>query len=305
VVSGGTSSLSVTADGSTMLYDEGITDESAWLIPLADVIANRFDETNRVVRATSGVRGSISPDGTIAVVGRSHPQGGREFTVIDTRTRVEVPVPGRHKSAVPFDSTWLKVTDVDETSTTMYLYDYKRRKRAAERTLQTTGLLDLTRVGNSWAWVPPDRNHIAIQGDGDARPRIVKIPAWFKSVFWIHGSPDGKKLALIGFSQPDEDSLGIGVVTLPDFQFTMAHTTFGEGGGTSWANDGSLIMAINDTPESESLWQWKEGQPARRLGSIQRLLSNSVTATVSGDLKYVFAVTRDDRRDIWMGKVVH
>jgi serine/threonine protein kinase len=304
VLSGGTSSLSVTADGSTMIYDEGITDESAWLVPFADVVANNFDEKNRLTRTTSGVRGSISADGGIAVIGRSHPQGGREFTVIDTKTRAEVPVPGRHKSAVPFDSTWLKITDVDETSTTMYLYDYKRRKRTAERTVQTTGLIDLTRVGNSWAWLPPDRNHIVIQGDGDARPRTAKIPAWFKSVFWIHGSPDGNKLALIGYSQPDEDSLGVGVVTLPDFRFTQAHVTFGEGGGTSWANDGSLVMSINDTPESESLWQWREGQPARKLGSIQRLLSNNVTATVSGDLKQVFMITRDDRRDIWIGKVV-
>ena len=305
VLSGGSSSLSVTADGNTMIYDEGISDESAWLVPLADVLANRFDEKNRVIRATSDVRGAVSSDGSIAVVGRSHPQGGREFTVIDTKTQARIPVPGRHRSVVAFDSAWLKITDVDETSTTMYLYDFKRKKRAAERTVQSANLPDLTRVGDSWAWIPPDRNHIVIQSDRDPRPRTVKVPAWFKSIFWIHGSPDGKKLALIGFSAPDEDSLGVGVVTLPDFRFTKAHMSFGEGGGTSWADDGSLIMALNDTPESETLWQWKEGQPARKLGSIQRLLSTNVTATVSGDLKHVFLVTRDDRRDIWMGRVVH
>jgi hypothetical protein len=69
-------------------------------------------------------------------------------------------------------------------------------------------------------------------------------------------------------------------------------------------NDGSLVIAINDTPESETLWHWKEGQPIRRIGSTPRLLSTNITVTISGDLKNAFLVTRDDRRDIWMSKVV-
>jgi hypothetical protein len=193
--------------------------------------------------------------------------------------------------------------DVDD-KTTMYLYDYKRRKRAAQRTLNSTTIGDLTRVGNSWAWIPSDRNYFMIQGDADAQPRRVNLPSRFKNIFWVHGSPDGKRIALAGFSQPDEDSLVVAVLTVPDFQQRMSYVTFAEGAGTSWMNDGSLMIAINDTPESETLWRWSEGQPPRRIGSIPRLISNAVTATVSGDGKWAFVVTRDDRRDIWMSRVV-
>jgi hypothetical protein len=42
----------------------------------------------------------------------------------------------------------------------------------------------------------------------------------------------------------------------------------------------------------------------RRIASTPRLLSNNVTLTVSEDLTKVFMVTRDDRRDIWMSRVV-
>jgi hypothetical protein len=304
VYTGGTTSMSVTDDGGSLVYDEGVRDLSGWLMPLDELLANKFDERNRLVRSTSDIRGSVSPDGAIAVVGREHPQGGREFTVVDVRTHAQTAIQGRHKNAVPFDSTWIKITDVTDNTTTMYLYDYRRRKRVGERTVNATGLLDLTRVGTSWAWISPDRNHISIQGDADARARTFPIPSWYNSVFWLQGSPDGKKLAIIGYSKPDEDSLGVGVLSLSDLRFTQAYVTLAEGGGTSWMSDGSLMFSISDTPESQTLWQWKEGQPARRVGSIQRLLSTNISATVSGDGKWAFIVTRDDRRDIWMSKVV-
>jgi hypothetical protein len=304
VYSGATTSMSINDDGSLLTYDEGVVDVSGWLMPLGDLIANKFDEKSRLVRATSDVRGSISPDGAIAVIGRNHPQGGREFTVIDTRTRSETPIPGRHNSAVPADSTSIKITDLGDSTTTLYLYDYKRRQRSNTRVVNGARLLDVTRIGNAWAWIPSDGARLLMQGDGDKLARSIKVPAWFKTIFWLHGSPDGKKLAIIGYSQPNEDSLGVGVMTVPELKFTKAYSTMGEGGGTSWLTDGSLMMIINDTPESQTLWHWKEGQSPRRIGSIQRLVSNSVTTTVSGDMKNAFLVTRDDRRDIWMSRVV-
>jgi hypothetical protein len=304
VYSGRSSTMSVTADGGTLLYDEGISDYSAWLLPVADFASGKFSEENRLVRSTGTIRGAVSPDGAMTLVARDHPQGGLEFSVIPAGSRTEIPIPGRHRRAAPFDSTKIKVTDETDSSTTLYLYDYRTRRRSAERTVKISHTDDITRVGDAWAWIPSNGTRIEIQRDSDPRPRRLALPAWYKEVFWLNGSPDGSRLAIMGYQAPNEDSLGVGFISLADNKFTQVYATFGEGGGTSWMNDGSLVMTINDTPESETLWHWKEGQPVRRIGSTQRLLSSNTVATASGDLKRVFLVTRDDRRDLWMSKVV-
>jgi hypothetical protein len=82
------------------------------------------------------------------------------------------------------------------------------------------------------------------------------------------------------------------------------YATFGEGGGTSWMDDGSLVAMINETPESETLYHLKEGAPPRRIGSTPRLISSNTILRVSSDMKKAFVITRDDRRDVWMSKVV-
>ena len=106
----------------------------------------------------------------------------------------------------------------------------------------------------------------------------------------------------MGFQAPREDSIGVGIISIPDGRFTQAFTAFGEGGGTSWMNDGSMIISLNDTQQSETLWHWKDGK-IKRLGSTPRLISGNTIVTVSGDMSNAFVVTFDDRRDAWLAKV--
>lgn len=304
VYSGNTESLSVTGDGGTILYDDGATDFSAWILPLSDLIANKFTDDKRIVRATGLLRGAMSPDGAISVIGRGQSQGGREFAVIRTGVSGEIAIPGRHRHAAPADSTTLKMSDVTDSSTVLYMYDYRTRRRSSVLTVPSVGLEDQTRAGDVWAWIPPGGGSIQVQRDGESRPRRIALPRWYKNIFWIEGSPDGKKVAILGFQAPNEDSLGVAVVSLEDGSSRQLYATFGEGGGTSWMNDGSLVGIINDTPESETMYHLKEGEPPRRLGSMPRLVSPNVVLRVSGDMKTVFVITRDDRRDVWMSKVV-
>ena len=304
VYSGNTAGLSVTADGTTVVYDDGATDFSAWLLPLADLVGNKFTDDKRIVRATAALRGTISPDGKIAVIGRELSEGGREFVVIKPGSSSEIAIPGRHANATFQDSVSLKMVDVTDSSTTLYMYDYRTRRRSSVVTVRSVGLRDHTRAGNTWVWIPSDGGTIQAQRDGETRPSKIALPRWYKDIFWVAGSDDGSKVAIMGYQAPNEDSLGVAVVSLIDGSSKQLYATFGEGGGTSWMDDGSMVAAINDTPESETLYHLKEGAPPRRIGSIPRLLSNNVVSRVSGDMKKVFVITRDDRRDVWMSKVV-
>ncbi len=304
VYSGNTNSLSVTADGGSVIYDDGVSDFSAWILPLLDLVNNRFPDERRISRATGHMRGSMSPDGAIATVGRNQAQGGREFSVVKAGGGAEIPIPGRHRSATPQDSVTLKMLDLTDSSMVMYLYDYRTRRRSSVLTIPQVDIRDNTRAGDAWVWVPPDGRTIQVQRDGESRPRRVAIPKWYKDIFWVSGSPDGTKLAIMGYQAPNEDSLGVAVVSLVDGSSKQMYATFGEGGGTSWMNDGSLVAAINDTPESETLFHLKEGQAPRKLGSAPRLISSNVTIVVSRDMKLASVITRDDHRDVWMSKVV-
>ena len=304
VYAGNTGSMSVTEDGGTLVYDDGVTDYSGWLLPLDDMVNDRFAADKRVFRATGFVRGAMSPDGSMTVIGRDHPQGGREYTVVIPGSLAETPIPGRHRSVIPQDSSVLKITDATDSTTTLYLYDWRTRRRTAARTIRSGNLVDNTRVGDAWVWIPTGGTSIEMQGDSEPRPRRVPLPRWYKDVYWVSGSPDGKKLAIMGWQAPSEDSLGVAVISLEDGSSKQVYTTFGEGGGTSWLADGSLVVFINDTPESESLYHVKEGQPVRRLGSTPRLISRNSSVMISRDMKKTFVITRDDRRDVWMSKVV-
>ena len=286
------------------MYDDGATDFSAWLLPLADLVGNRFTDDKRLLRATASLRGTVSPDGTTTVTGRDDPRGGREFAVTKSGLAAQIPIPGRHGAAVLVDSTNLKIVDVTDSSTTMYMYDYRTRGRSSLLTLRAVNLRDNTRAGDAWVWIPADGGSIQMQRDGESRPRRIPVPRWYKDVFWVAGTKDGSKVAIMGYQAPNEDSLGVSVVSLIDGSSRQVYATFGEGGGTSWMDDGSLVAMINDTPESETLYHLKEGAPPRKIGSTPRLISSNAVVQVSSDMKKAFVITRDDRRDVWMSKVV-
>ena len=300
---GRSTGMSVSGDGSTLVYDEGVTSLSGWALPFDDLVANRFSSRNPVVTATGGLRGSISPDGTMSVIGRENPQRGSEFSVVPFGSTREIPIPGRHRDAVPLDSTTIKIADLTDSSTVLSLFDYRTKRRSAVRSINAVGLPDHTRAGNAWAWIPSDGRSIEIQRDDESKPRRINLPRWYKDIFWVSGAPDGK-IAFAGWQAPNEDSLGVGIYSPEENRFKQAYTTFGEGGGTSWMADGSLIAIINDTPESETFYHIREGRPPTRLGSTPRLISQNITVSISRDLRRAFIITRDDRRDVWMSKVV-
>ena len=305
VYSGRSTGMSLTGDGSTLVFDEGSSDYSGWALPLDDVVNNRFTDDKRVFRATGVIRGAMSPDGKIIVIGRDRPSGGREFSVIPFGTTNEIAVPGIHTSAVPLDSATLKVTDVSGSGVTFSLLDYRTGRRRAVRKISDVDFRDATRLGNdTWAWIPSNGRSIRIQRDDEPRPRDVRLPSWYQDSYWVAGSADGRTIAFTGWQAPTEDSIGVGVLSVPDNKFTQVFSTFGEGASAWPLRDGSVLVVLNDTPESESIYRVTPEKKVERIGSTPRLIAPNVSLTVSSDLKRAFLVTLDDRRDVWMSKVV-
>ncbi len=298
VYTGAPTMMSVTADGNAIAFDEGISEYTAWTLPMTDLFRNRFAEANRLVRGTIALTGSISPDGKLRVVGRD-----KSFSVLNAGTVTEATIPGEHYRVEPLDSSTLRVADLTPGGTTLYLYDVRTRRRRQERQIRDIGIADFARLGDTWAWVPSSGTVINLLRDGEARPREIK-PRWVTSIIsYLSASLDGKELGFAGFLEGD-DSITVGTFSIADNQFTRVYDSLGEWGTIAFLDDGDLAIGVNDTPESETLYRIRRGQPARRIGSTPRLISARTAVTISSDFKKAFVITREDRRDVWMAKVV-
>jgi hypothetical protein len=298
VYTGAPTMMSVTADGNSIAFDEGISEYTAWTVPVTDLFKNRFADANRLVQGTNALTGSMSPDGKLSAVGRE-----RNFSVLSAGTATEANIPGEHYGVIADDSSTLRIADLTATGTTLYLYDVRTHSRRNERTISDLGITDYVRLGDTWAWLPANGAVIKLLRDGETRPREIK-PRWVTSnLNSLSASLDGKELGFVGFLAGN-DSISVGTFSMADNRFTRLYDSPGEWGTVAFLDGGDLATWVNDTPESETLYRIHEGQPARRIGSTPRLISATTTITMSSDFKKAFVITREDRRDVWMARVV-
>jgi len=166
-------------------------------------------------------------------------------------------------------------------------------------------------------WIAPGRRTIDIQLDGTSRPQEVHLPAWYSQAFDVAASPDGRSVVFVGWNAPNEDTMAVGLLSLPEGRFTQLWNTFSENGGVQWLSDGSILVHEWDTPESVTYFRIRidgsarrpgrpappvaRGLPAERLGSLPRPIAS---AMLSQDLKKIFVLTRDYHGDAWISKVM-
>jgi serine/threonine protein kinase len=305
VYSGDPTWFDVTSDGGTLVLDDGVADYSVWVQSIDDIVNDRFTDDKRIVRGTGGLHGAISPDGQLAVIGRDASDGGIAWSAISDGSKAEIPIPGRHNSAVPQDSETIKMSDVTDEGLLVYLYNVRTRERSAQSVIKDMWRKKFTRAGNAWAWVPSGGRAIRIRRDGESSFREVKVPESYKSIFWVAGSTDGSKVAFVGWKNPSEASnVSVGILNLADNTFTLPMTKLAEDATATWLDDGGLLVTINDTPESVSFYRLRPDGKVSRLGSTPRVVDQNNFITASADMKKAFMISRDDRRDIWMNKVV-
>jgi hypothetical protein len=154
---------------------------------------------------------------------------------------------------------------------------------------------------HGWVWLPASVRNIAVTSDASAKVKLYPYPAWYNSVFQVAVSSDGKRVAFGGYKAPDEDSLGVSVLSLEDGTITQWFTTFGEGIRLSTADDGGFIIRVADTPEIMSLYRAIGPANIQKVGTLPRAI---LGGSPSRDWRTMAVVTRDQHGDAWMSKVV-
>ena len=102
LLSGNYNNFSVTADGSTLVIDDGTQDFSLWALGLTDALKGKFAETERLTKASTQLVAGLSPDGARLLLARNQPTsaGGsqRRFSIL--------PFSGGNESTSGFPDAW-------------------------------------------------------------------------------------------------------------------------------------------------------------------------------------------------------
>ncbi|MGN6393472.1 MAG: protein kinase domain-containing protein [Gemmatimonadales bacterium] len=305
LLTGTFNNFSVTANGATLVIDDGAPDFSLWAVDLADAVKNKFVDARRRLTTSTPIESALSPEGSRLLLARRVPAGTgayeRRYSLMPFAggSETALNVPGGADRADWVDSVTVAVTKRVTGGTRAGLLDVRTGAMSRTFTIPDSLAIGIQPVPNGWAWIPRTRDRVHIDQNGKAL-EVLK-PAWFGQLFQLAVDPRSERVAMIGWNVGTDDSLGIAVAPLAGGTAVFWAADAAETGDLAWLADGSLLFEPWDTPESALLF--KLGAPGKltRLGRISR---PSAGISVSADLKRVSVVERNYHGDAFTSRVV-
>jgi serine/threonine-protein kinase len=296
--------MSVTADGSAVVYDAGTYDYGVWALDLADALRGRFPDARRLVRSSSMVRAVMSPDGRRVLVERTAAaaNGGKELrlSVLTADGGAETPlsVTGTLVGMMWLDSATAAVSSQTPEGQHVALLDVRTGAQRQALAVPDSIILDWAPVRDGWAWIPAAGDRIVVE-QGGRRHEIPK-PAWFATLFNINADAAGDRLAFTGWNLATFDTLGVDVVGTDGRGDTPWARIFAENGAGRFNADGTLDLIVFATQDAASVYRVASPGKLERLGTVPRPV---IEARLSSDLRRIAVVTREYNADAWMAKV--
>jgi Tol biopolymer transport system component len=304
LLSGNFNNFSVTADGSSLVIDDGTRDYSLWAVRLPDALRGRYDETQRLVRTSTELYAQLSPDGARMLLGRNVPSstGGteRRLSVLPFTGGSEAPlnIPGTPRASAWSDSVTLSVTSQTPAGLRVRLLDV--RTGAVLRSLDLPDSLALSPVPlpDGWAWIPSSRDRVVVQRGGRTT-EIPKLP-WYGEILRLSADASGERLAMAGWNAGSYDSVGIAIVPATGGTPVLWARSPAEEASAGFLGDGALLFTVWDTPESAVLFRVAGPGQMKRLGAITRPIAG---VTVSRDLQRAVVLETNRQGDAYVSKV--
>jgi len=303
VLTGTLTTFSVTADGSTIAYDDGTYDYGVWAVDLADAMTGRLPESRRLARASSAVSGTLSPDGGRLLISRILPSGSgsteRRLSIMPFGGGPEAPLPTADRV---FTAFWRDSVSVLVATGThgqhVALIDV--RTGAVERALELpdTNMVDITTLPDGWAWIPGSDDRIVIQRAG--KNIEVKKPSWFGLLTQVVADPAGRWIGMSGWNAASFDTVGIAVVPSDGGTPVMWATHFAESGAMGFLDGGAVALELYPSQESATVYRLAAPGKLELVGTVPRPVSG---LDYSADLKRAVIDTRDYHGDAWMSRV--
>ena len=303
VLVGTMNNFSVTADGSAVAFDEGTFEYNTWAVDLADALKGRLPDSRRVLRASTALSASVSPDGSRLLVKRVLPSA--------------TGAPEQHLSVMPFGGGREVPLDVAGSVVAAYWHDSVSvvvatgargqhvalvdvRTGAVERAtdLADSNVVDLTVLPDGWAWIPGTYDRVIVQRAG--KTSQAPKPAWFAALTDVMADPEGRRIAVMGIDASN-DTLGVAIIPAGGGAPVMWAKTVAQSGRMDFLADGSLALVVSGSGQPATVYRVTAPGRLERLGTVPRPTSR---ITISRDLKHATVTTRDYQGDAWISRVV-
>ncbi len=296
--------FSVTADGGTLVYDDGTSDSQLWATELGGALAGKFPDDRRLARGSTRMGADLSPDGARLLVGRQTPVAGGgvelRYTVMPFAGGAEAPVniPTTARGARWFDSVTVGYGLQTATGVRIGLVDVRTGKPSAGVELADSLLRAVVPVPQGWAWVPAARDRVVVEQGGTRRESPK--PAWFSFFYDLDVDRTGTRLLAVGWNAGSLDTLGIAVAPVAGGEWTLWRKDFAEDGTARFLDDGAIVFYRRPTQETVALEHLPEPGVAHQVGTIPRVVAD---LSVSGNLGRVAIVERTPHGDAWMSHI--
>jgi hypothetical protein len=305
IYSGRFSGLSVTADGTRFVVDDGSEDFNIFTMPLTEILAGKFPQSGPMMKASTQLTAVVSPDGNRVLKRQSLPDanGSSEtrLTVMPFGGGQETPIEldGRLFGSGWADSVSLAVGIQNPKGLKFKVIDVRNGTSTNELQISDSVMRSAAPVPNGWAWIPASSDRIIIEQSG--KRREIRKPAWFEIVTNLSMSPDGTRILYQGWGKNTNDSVAFETVPIGGGSPTRLFTTSADHVNHFWLADGSILVNVWDTPESLSMYKVKGPGQVEKLGTVPHLVSNF---NVSSDLKRAVLGWRERKTDAFVYRVV-
>ncbi len=295
----------VSIDGRTIAYVEGTAQYDLWALDLADALRGTFAPERRLEGATSPLGEALSPDGDRVLVRRPIPGGGQQVFAVQPFTRGGE-VTHRPAGTVLLDGVWLAngesfaYAEVMDGQVRFVTADARTGARRATFAIADSAIDDYAALGdNGWAWTSVGGTSLRVQRPGERASRAIPLPPGVEIVERINATPDGAHIVTCGWDATF-DSLIVHVVELPEGRAGRWASFFSETCNVWGLADGSVLVAIYDTPVTVTLYLLRGAGRIERLGTIPRPVQG---LSSSYDARRLVVLTRDFHGDVWLARV--
>jgi hypothetical protein len=305
LLSGKFNNFSVTADGSTLVLDDGTDEYNIWAVSLPEALKGKVPETARLARGSNRMRAQMSPGGNRVLLARDLPSanGGveRRYSILPCGGGTETPV--NTSGGVQFiswrDSVSVQFGRQTPTGLHLTLTDVRDGSVKSSLDLPDSLVLDAAALADGWAWVPAANDRVVIQRGG--KTVEIPIPAWFLAVGRVSVDPAQRQVAMMGWNRATSDSLGVAVAPIEGGKAVLWGASFAEEGSMKFLDDGSIYFTPFDTPLSQVLYRVRGPGQMERLGAVPRTTEG---VSASGDLKRAAITESVHHGDAYMSRVV-
>ena len=304
LLSGNFNNFSVTADGSTLVVDDGTSTFSLWALGFPEALHGKFADGERRTRSSTRLQSQLSPNGTRILVTRNiasaSGQSERRFSIQSFEGGAEAPL---NTASGTRGGRWIDSVTVQfggQTSAGRHVALVDARTGATGRTLDIPDSLarGVTALPDGWAWIPSTADKVVIQRGG--KTTEIPRPAWFGAIFDLDLDPAGQHLVIAGWGV-SYDSIGAAVVPLEGGTPVMWATSPAEQGDAEFLADGAVLFTPWDTPESIVFYRVPTAGKLERLGKVPRSVAG---VSVSDDLKRAAVLEADYHGDAYMSRII-